>query len=107
TTTSIETQAAATVGNAYKNEPENEWQAARIRRICLPTILFRESKMRYMKLSGLGIMVFAFGAAVLFGQGNQEAANLTREGIEASKVKDWDRSEERRVGKECRSRWSR
>src|SRR5437667_212346 len=48
--------------------------------------------MRYMKLSGLGIMVFAFGAAVLFGQGNQEAANLTREGIEASKVKDWDKA---------------
>src|SRR5438045_5791178 len=48
--------------------------------------------MRYMKLSGLGIMVFAFGAAVLFGQGNQEAANLTREGIEASKVKDRDKA---------------
>ena len=48
--------------------------------------------MRYMKLSGLGIMVFAFGAAVLFGQGNQEAANLTREGIEASKAKDWDKA---------------
>jgi len=27
------------------------------------------------------------GATVLFGQGNQEAANLTREGIEASKAK--------------------
>src|SRR5438552_19088175 len=48
--------------------------------------------MRYMKLSGLGLMVFAFGAAVLFGQGNQEAANLTREGIEASNAKDWDKA---------------
>src|SRR6266480_865869 len=48
--------------------------------------------MRYMKLSGLGIMVFAFGAALLFGQGNQEAANLTREGIEASKANDWDKA---------------
>src|SRR5438094_9516404 len=48
--------------------------------------------MRYMKLSGLGIMVFAIGAMVVFGQGNQEAANLTREGIEASKAKDWDKA---------------
>jgi tetratricopeptide (TPR) repeat protein len=48
--------------------------------------------MRYMKLLGLGIMVFAVGATVLFGQGNQEAANLTREGIEASKAKDWDKA---------------
>src|SRR6266536_3545965 len=55
-------------------------------------ILFTESNMHYMKLSGLGIMVFAMGATVLFGQGNQEAANLTREGIEASKAKDWDKA---------------
>ncbi len=48
--------------------------------------------MRYMKLSGLGIMVFAIGAMVMFGQGNQEAANLTREGIEASKAKEWDKA---------------
>jgi tetratricopeptide (TPR) repeat protein len=48
--------------------------------------------MRYMKLLGLEMMVFAIGAAVLFGQGNQEAANLTREGIEASKAKDWDKA---------------
>ena len=48
--------------------------------------------MHYMKLLGLGIMVFALGATVLFGQGNQEAANLTREGIEASKAKDWDKA---------------
>ncbi len=30
--------------------------------------------MHYMKFLGLGIMVFAIGATVLFGQGNQEAA---------------------------------
>ena len=48
--------------------------------------------MRYMKLLGLEMMVFAIGAMVLFGQGNQEAANLTREGIEASKTKDWDKA---------------
>jgi tetratricopeptide (TPR) repeat protein len=48
--------------------------------------------MRYMKLSGLGLIVFALGAMVVFGQGNQEAANLTREGIEASKAKDWDKA---------------
>src|SRR5438105_12629253 len=48
--------------------------------------------MSYMKLLGLGIMVFAIGAAVVFGQGNQEAANLTREGIEASKANDWDKA---------------
>ena len=48
--------------------------------------------MRYMKLLGLEMMVFAIGATVLFGQGNQEAANLTRQGIEASKAKDWDKA---------------
>src|SRR5437870_5992427 len=48
--------------------------------------------MRYMKLLGFGMAVFAIGATVLFGQGNQEAANLTREGIEASKAKDWDKA---------------
>jgi tetratricopeptide (TPR) repeat protein len=48
--------------------------------------------MRYMKLLGLEMMVLAIGAAVLFGQGNQEAANLTREGIEASNAKDWDKA---------------
>src|SRR5205085_7053260 len=48
--------------------------------------------MRYMKLSGLGLIIFALGAMVVFGQGNQEAANLTREGIEASKAKDWDKA---------------
>ena len=35
---------------------------------------------------------FAFVVTIVFGQGNQEAANLTREGIEASKAKDWDKA---------------
>ena len=48
--------------------------------------------MRYMKLLGLGMMVFSIGTTLLFAQGNQEAANLTREGIEASKAKDWDKA---------------
>jgi tetratricopeptide (TPR) repeat protein len=48
--------------------------------------------MHYMKLLGLGMMVFVIGATLLFAQGNQEAANLTREGIEASKAKDWDKA---------------
>jgi tetratricopeptide (TPR) repeat protein len=48
--------------------------------------------MRYMKLLGLGMMVFVIGTTLLFAQGNQEAANLTREGIEASKAKDWDKA---------------
>jgi tetratricopeptide (TPR) repeat protein len=48
--------------------------------------------MRYMKSLGLGMVAFALGATVLFAQGNQEAANLTREGIEASKAKDWDKA---------------
>jgi tetratricopeptide (TPR) repeat protein len=48
--------------------------------------------MRYMKVFSLGIVGFAFAATVVLGQGNQEAANLTREGIEASKAKDWDKA---------------
>ena len=45
-----------------------------------------------MKVFSLGIVGFAFAATVVLGQGNQEAANLTREGIEASKAKDWDKA---------------
>src|SRR5260370_15767535 len=57
-----------------------------------PQFFSTESNMRYMKLLGLGTMVFAVGATVLFAQGNQEAANSTREGIEASKAKAWDKA---------------
>ena len=45
-----------------------------------------------MKALRLGIVGFAFAATMVLGQGNQEAANLTREGIEASKAKDWDKA---------------
>ena len=48
--------------------------------------------MRYMKVLSLGIVGFAFAATMALGQGNQEAAKLTREGIEASKAKDWDKA---------------
>lgn len=48
--------------------------------------------MRYIKLFSLGMMAFAIGTASLLAQGNQEAANFTREGIEASKAKDWDKA---------------
>ena len=45
-----------------------------------------------MKAWSLPIVGFAFAATMVLGQGNQEAANLTREGIEASKAKDWDKA---------------
>jgi tetratricopeptide (TPR) repeat protein len=48
--------------------------------------------MRHMKVLSLGMVAFAVAATMAFGQGNQEAANLTREGIEASKTKDWDKA---------------
>ena len=49
--------------------------------------------MHHMKVLNLGIVGVAFAAATMvLGQGNQEAANLTREGIEASKAKDWDKA---------------
>jgi len=48
--------------------------------------------MRYMKVWNLPIVGFAFAATMVLGQGNQEAAGLTREGIEASKTKDWDKA---------------
>jgi tetratricopeptide (TPR) repeat protein len=48
--------------------------------------------MRYMKVLSLGMVGFAFAATMALGQGNQEAGNLTREGIEASKAKDWDKA---------------
>jgi len=45
-----------------------------------------------MKVLSLGIVGVAFAATMVLGQGNQEAANLTREGIEASKAKDWNKA---------------
>lgn len=48
--------------------------------------------MRHMKVLSLGMVGFAIAATMVFAQGNQEAANLTKEGIEASKAKDWDKA---------------
>jgi tetratricopeptide (TPR) repeat protein len=48
--------------------------------------------MRCMKLISVSIVALAFGTASLRAQGNQEAANATKEGIEASKAKDWDKA---------------
>ena len=48
--------------------------------------------MHHMKVLSLGIVGVAFAATMVLGQGNQEAANLTREGIEASKAKDWNKA---------------
>lgn len=48
--------------------------------------------MRYMRVLSLGIVAFASAATMVLGQGNQEAANLTKEGIEASRAKDWDKA---------------
>ena len=45
-----------------------------------------------MKVLGLGMVGFAVAATMIFAQNNQEAANLTKEGIEASKAKDWDKA---------------
>jgi tetratricopeptide (TPR) repeat protein len=48
--------------------------------------------MRCMKLISFGMVALALGTASLHGQGNQEAANATKEGIEASKEKNWDKA---------------
>ena len=48
--------------------------------------------MRYMKVLSLGIVGVAFAATMVLGQGNPEAAKFTREGIEASRAKDWDKA---------------
>ncbi len=48
--------------------------------------------MRYMKILSLSIVVLALSVGSIRAQGNQEAANATKEGIEASKAKDWDKA---------------
>ncbi len=48
--------------------------------------------MRYLKIVNLGMIALALSGGTLRAQGNQEAANATKEGIEASKAKDWDRA---------------
>jgi tetratricopeptide (TPR) repeat protein len=51
-----------------------------------------EDKMHRMKFISLGVVVLALSMGSLHAQGNQEAANATKEGIEASKAKDWDKA---------------
>jgi tetratricopeptide (TPR) repeat protein len=48
--------------------------------------------MFFMKLISFGVVALALSAGSLRAQGNQEAANATKEGIEASKAKDWDKA---------------
>jgi tetratricopeptide (TPR) repeat protein len=45
-----------------------------------------------MKLISFGVVALALSTGSLCAQGNQEAANATKEGIEASKAKDWDKA---------------
>jgi tetratricopeptide (TPR) repeat protein len=48
--------------------------------------------MHYIKMLSSAVVAFAVGMTMVLAQGNQEAANLTREGIAASKAKDWDKA---------------
>jgi tetratricopeptide (TPR) repeat protein len=48
--------------------------------------------MRYIKLIGIGVAALALSSASLCAQATREAANLTKEGIEASKAQDWDKA---------------
>lgn len=45
-----------------------------------------------MKSISFVIVALALGAGPLCAQGNKEAADATKEGIEASKAKDWDKA---------------
>jgi tetratricopeptide (TPR) repeat protein len=48
--------------------------------------------MGYTRLFVLGVIVLTLTAATLRGQGNPEAARLSREGVEAAKAKDWNKA---------------
>lgn len=48
--------------------------------------------MRYIKIISFGLVALSLSTAALRGQGNQEAANATKEGIEASKAQNWDKA---------------
>ncbi len=48
--------------------------------------------MRYIKLISLIGVVLALSGASVRAQGNQDAANATKEGFDASKAKDWDKA---------------
>ena len=45
-----------------------------------------------MKLISFGVVALALSAGSLCAQGNKEAADATKEGIEASQAKDWDKA---------------
>lgn len=47
--------------------------------------------MRYMKILNLSIVALGLSVGSICGQ-NNDAANATKEGIEASKAKDWDKA---------------
>src|SRR5205823_12269376 len=51
-----------------------------------------DSNMGYMRLFGLGVIVLTLTTATLRGQGNPEAARLSREGVEAARAKDWNKA---------------
>lgn len=48
--------------------------------------------MFFMKFISLGVIALALSAGSLCAQGNNEAADATKQGIEASKAKDWDKA---------------
>ncbi len=48
--------------------------------------------MFYMRIISLCVAALALSASPLRAQGNQDAATATKEGIEASKTKDWDKA---------------
>ena len=52
----------------------------------------RECMMFCMKLISFGVVALALSAGSLCAQGNKEAADATKEGIEASNAKDWDKA---------------
>jgi tetratricopeptide (TPR) repeat protein len=52
----------------------------------------REYIMFCMKLISFGVVTLALSTGSLCAQGNKEAANATKEGIEASKANNWDKA---------------
>ena len=80
---------------ALWTEPNAGAREATLRRIAWPGVRFRD---RFSRLDGIEDVVEHSGAAQRFMPG----MSLERNGA----VRHCQRSEERRVGKECRSRWS-
>jgi tetratricopeptide (TPR) repeat protein len=50
--------------------------------------------MNYIRFIGIAAIGLTMTTASLYGQGNQEAARLSREGVEAAKAKDWNKAVE-------------